>query len=754
MNRKRSGKYVLTTGKKSRSYYEGRTAANDQDADVDFNLPHFNVDFDDVLLGPFGGSKRKLTKENKSVQTGFERCVKSTQTLQFAISSGCQTSPLKAKDENPSVKTAGTVLLEKIMKHNVWESFAKEVKKCGQTESVVKLFCSIGTGKLKTSNLSWKCALDMGKMSLLKTTTNMTYDPECVEFFSLFALMFGCSAVNVLRGPGNFSQVITEKTKKGIYDPQEGHFNFAIPSISTLKKVSSTYPKNIPVGLVEHSLSIAAEQARERNAQFVLGFDGKLVAAGCKGESDGDINLWGRETPSLQKVVSQLERNTKLCDKIQKNVTSENIVQHSTDIVELTYCVSERLKALRNQIISLFYMKKKLVQSCKENPDNESKYMRRISIMHQNSADCEVVLKMGSSTQSTMATLLSNENGTQNYIPTQNLIYLSNCCNVFQLLPPEIVPDSINLEDEQNKRYIKQGSTLWHAQRKLARITASTMHRALGLDTLANQKAHHAEFVLGRTKQPFTADVQKRLDHGLKNEKNVIATLVSTILPAFFPPCFCYFETGPMFIHTRQRRNFIEVSPDGMIKCTLGPECPYRHQCNHKTMGIEVKSPFPDNNIPDYMFYQIPPRYVLQVEAQMVVLESEELLLLCGGKNTVIAMRQRFDRNLWETALNAAIDMYGDEKPKVPTRLHPITRSLRELVSNFSSSNSSLLCEVPALAGEYGTLTVDPDVPSPYAVKPYQEKAEVDYVEANKLTKVVHTECLTFFNQAHTALRT
>ena len=60
------------------------------------------------------------------------------------------------------------------------------------------------------------------------------------------------------------------------------------------------------------------------------------------------------------------------------------------------------------------------------------------------------------------------------------------------------------------------------------------------------------------------------------------------------------------------------------------------------------------------------------------------------------------------------------------------------------------MCEVSGLAGMYGTLRIDPDVPSPYAVKENQEKAEIDYDEVNSLTKLAHTETVTFFTQAHT----
>ena len=54
----------------------------------------------------------------------------------------------------------------------------------------------------------------------------------------------------------------------------------------------------------------------------------------------------------------------------------------------------------------------------------------------------------------------------------------------------------------------------------------------------------------------------------------------------------------------------------------------------------------------------------------------------------------------------------------------------------------------------YGTLSIDTELPLPYAVKKNQETAEISYKEIQRLTKLGHTECLTFFNQAHTALRT
>ena len=183
---------------------------------------------------------------------------------------------------------------------------------------------------------------------------------------------------------------------------------------------------------------------------------------------------------------------------------------------------------------------------------------------------------MGLSTQKTLVELISNETRTQCFFNGEPKIDLSQQANVFQLLSPEAMLESVDLSEEDCVQYIKQGSNLWHQQRKKARITGSTLYRALGLESLSSQKEHHAEFILGRKPLPFSPEVQQRLEHGLKHEKNVIATLVAYIMPSFLPPCFRYLEVGPMFIHIPARRDFIEVSPDSVLKCVNGPNCEYK----------------------------------------------------------------------------------------------------------------------------------------------------------------------------------
>ena len=76
--------------------------------------------------------------------------------------------------------------------------------------------------------------------------------------------MFGSGIINALRGRGHFSQVTANKSKKNLYNPVDGEFNFAILSIPTLKKLDIGYPTEIPVGFIEQSLKLASEKSKKR----------------------------------------------------------------------------------------------------------------------------------------------------------------------------------------------------------------------------------------------------------------------------------------------------------------------------------------------------------------------------------------------------------------------------------------------------------------------------------------------------------
>ena len=102
-------------------------------------------------------------------------------------------------------------------------------------------------------------------------------------------------------------------------------------------------------------------------------------------------------------------------------------------------------------------------------------------------------------------------------------------------LPPDIAKYAVDLKNDDNSHYVKQGSTL---------------RASIGLDTLAKQKDHYYVHITGRIPPPPTPQLQKLFDHRKKNEVNGVGTIVGTLLPAFLLECYDFFEVGPKFFHS------------------------------------------------------------------------------------------------------------------------------------------------------------------------------------------------------------
>ena len=156
-------------------------------------------------------------------------------------------------------------------------------------------------------------------------------------------------------------------------------------------------------------------------------------------------------------------------------------------------------------------------------------------------------------------------------------INLTERGNIFQLLPPEIVMQSTDLDNPQNMQFIKQCTDKWFDIRKQYRVIGSMLNSAIGLDTLQKQKDHHYQHVCGRKAPPVPSGLQKKFDHGTKNEVNATATLISTVVPAYLPACYAFYEVGPTFVNSPDNNNLLEVSADGLLQCSFSKDCPNYH---------------------------------------------------------------------------------------------------------------------------------------------------------------------------------
>ena len=553
----------------------------------------------------------------------------------------------------------------------------------------MKLLEAPGSGKLSPTNLAWKCALDMGTLAMCTSTTNMRYDKDCVEFFALFNLMFGASAINVLRRTAHFGCLVDNTSVKGKYDPVLGNYNFSIPSVNTLKKVSLGYPSDVGVGFINQNIDMAEEQAQNSH-QFILSFDGKMVAQGCKRDCDGDVNLWGREKPTIVSTLENLNLQKKCIRDINFLSNKDNITKHCCGFQRLTLHVSRTLKQLFLHISHSFYQRQKLNRIAKENPDNISRYNTRMSFLHQNSSECENVYCSGLDFQDELLKALGILRGWPDM--PENIV-LTERPNCFQLLPPEEIGHVLNLNSPENFEYVKQRSEKWHALRKTARVTGSTLYKAIGLDTLQHQKEHHYTYVCGRSEPVPDSLLSKRLKHGTENEVNIIATLVSKIMPAFLPACYGFFEVRPKIVKYGTKKLSLEVSTDGLIKCTNGVHCRNYLEHGNRKIVIEIKSPYTTEENPHVTVYKIPQRYVPQLLCECFAWDCSEGWLLVGTQQSVTCFCFYDDYTTLQKLLNTAHDLYGEVKPSIPTKLHPSTQHNKEQISQYLAMHTSFFVQ-------------------------------------------------------------
>ena len=75
-----------------------------------------------------------------------------------------------------------------------------------------------------------------------------------------------------------------------------------------------------------------------------------------------------------------------------------------------------------------------------------------------------------------------------------------------------------------------QRSEIWHELQKRSRVAGSTLHSAIGLRGLKKQNVHFSKFMEGH-EMSVTPEVEPRLQHGMKDEINAVATLIGRFLP-------------------------------------------------------------------------------------------------------------------------------------------------------------------------------------------------------------------------------
>ena len=254
----------------------------------------------------------------------------------------------------------------------------------------------------------------------------------------------------------------------------------------------------------------------------------------------------------------------------------------------------------------------------------------------------------------------------------------------------------MDLDRDENSQFVKQRSNKWFALRKQARVTGSTLNSVLCLDMLAKQKDHHYVYVHRRKPPPVSAALQKKFDYGTKNKINTTSTLISTIVPVYLPACYSFYEVGPAFVNSEERIKLLEVSADGVLRCSHGEkECPNYHIHGNRFILVEMKSPVPQENIAETIFYEVPSRYVPETQAELRAYKCTELWLVSSTPVSASVISIYYDEELWNKLWGLVVELYEPEKPNIPTRLHKLIPDIRLSISNSKKHILALCMKSP-----------------------------------------------------------
>ena len=181
---------------------------------------------------------------------------------------------------------------------------------------------------------------------------------------------------------------------------------------------------------------------------------------------------------------------------------------------------------------------------------------------------------------------------------------------------------------------------------------------------------------------------------------------------------YAFYEVGPTFVNSEEKENLLEVSSDGILQCSFGHTCPNYHIHGDHRILVEIKSPVPQENVAETIFYDVPARYMPQVQSQLKAYMCKELWLVCSTAISASVIVVHFAETLWDSIWELLLDLYAADKPKIPTKLHPAVKQLRLDINIAKDTHTSFLCEIPTVTGEFGSVTIPQDFSSPYASAP------------------------------------
>ena len=400
---------------------------------------------------------------------------------------------------------------------DLWKTVLRKCEEKGLTRHFMALMQHIASGQIPVTNMSFLLCLEVGLLHSLDNATQMRYRNDTSMFWELVLSIGGPRLLRLFSSDKHFGQVNSGECKKSKYPPSQGNYNFAVPDEQTLRKSKTEIPKDVPCGIIEESLFLL-----DANKEYILSLDGKQAGQGLREDGVGDVNLWGFEgPPSLRDTLRFFRNETnnilliadKVYDQEDDTVIDDDVVKQFKFVVE---ALSLRIKALREAKVRHEMLRSTFTKKVTKFPDMGSRYKIAFAEIEAFIAKADMVINEILQLNVRWCLLMAKINKMSKCIVTRGTVDLEKQGNLRLLLNPDVIERLIPGFIEDYPVYVKQRTPEWFAVRRHSRITASTMHNALGLRTLKAQKEHFDEFVTGKIIPRI--ETPPAMAHGTKHE--------------------------------------------------------------------------------------------------------------------------------------------------------------------------------------------------------------------------------------------
>ena len=547
-------------------------------------------------------------------------------------------------------------------------------------------FGLVKKGTYPLSNIAFLLWLETVRWYSRLNTRHMWYWEQTKSFWRAGYRLFKGKFISFMSGPRNSCQI--DKT-----DPNTSEINFAVPSRTTLLDTRELQiPAVMNPGVIGASLDAISKSGVSKTNMLCL--DDKKVTAGLSDEC-GDVNMFGFEHPNFNQMQGKLKTELRYVQEMKDialDITNDTVKANLHSKMKMLITILfHRIKDARNLQVKQLYGLEKLKE--RAGPEwKTSKYVFAISGIQAFIYRVKDFIRRTLCVIGLLCNIGSNMQHDINYVSSSEI-------------DPQFQSNLFLLKDVKTQtkpiptHFIKQRSEEWHSVRQTTRVTGSTIHNAIGLRSLKDQKEHFDKFVSKNTAvavQSHDDLTLQRMAHGTKHEPDAVATIASKYLPMFHPNT-CFTEEGCYILASSTTNQLLTVSPDGSIR-TL--DTPSSIDTSFSTPGtcllaVEIKCPYPKPH-GDHIYYKLPRYYICQCLAEMKALNVQKLLFVCYSSESTVFSEVSFDGDLWNEILGCVDNLYGKSEPKRPTRLLKDIRELKHNMDNFVENNVTLIAEVPS----------------------------------------------------------